>query len=489
MAEETALRSMFTDYALETLFPDWTQHPEHAKSICMARLGCNTAHAQISGADTDVKDGITDGYGQPVNIRDVTVVTGADPDPTLVKVTVIVETQGEDDPLRGNTIREIGLFINNGTEPPDWRMVWLSDMPDMYIPRADESGGITVTSKITVPIKFSNAEQINLNTQNEGLAAKIGEVENTVNIMKGSGGATEKADKAITAQLINKLNSGGNPPSTDFPALSDVKKKADADIVGDRPGGLTDSDLWTYVKTLNNGTGTAGPAEQKASASIVGSRPEGITNSLWDYVKILNNGSSTAGQAEQKAGLAATAQLINQMESGTSGETFPAGAHAKANIIALSSSADSSPYDTNNSDIVLGIDGSSTQAIPLLGSIAKASLYKSSTITTADGVGFRPLSMFEKAFTLEFHYTYYSGSGVIRPPALDEFNGTLYGIKEGNLWTLWGGSTAQIRRSESSALNYFRIAVDPAGQLRIGSYITPYGTNDYITCMAVCFGI
>ena len=230
MAEETALRSMFTDYALETLFPDWTQHPEHAKSICMARLGCNTAHAQISGADTDVKDGITDGYGQPVNIRDVTVVTGADPDPTLVKVTVIVETQGEDDPLRGNTIREIGLFINNGTEPPDWRMVWLSDMPDMYIPRADESGGITVTSKITVPIKFSNAEQINLNTQNEGLAAKIGEVENTVNIMKGSGGATEKADKAITAQLINKLNSGGNPPSTDFPALSDVKKKADADM-------------------------------------------------------------------------------------------------------------------------------------------------------------------------------------------------------------------------------------------------------------------
>ena len=178
---------MFTNYALQTLFPDWEAYPEHARRISMAHLGLHLDPAEaLSPEDTEVKDVVKvsdEPDAAPLNITDIGVSVSS-ADDTTAKVTVVVEIPDDlDDPrsvLRGKTIREIGLFVNIGTEAvPDWKMVWLSDLPAMYVPTIDETG-IAVSFTITVPIRFNNASQISLTTDNDSLAARIGELETEV---------------------------------------------------------------------------------------------------------------------------------------------------------------------------------------------------------------------------------------------------------------------------------------------------------------------
>lgn len=256
MPEETTIQSMFTNYALQTLFPDWEAHPEHARRISMAHLGLHLDPAEaLSPEDTEVKDVVKvsdEPDAAPLNITDIGVsVSGADD--TTAKVTVVVEIPDDTtDPrsvLRGKTVREIGLFVNIGTEAvPDWKMVWLSDLPAMYVPTTEETG-IAVSFTITVPIRFDNASQISLITDNDSLAARIGELETEVGGLGNS---------------IDDLNTSIGTPD---PGISD--------------------DLWTYVETMNG----PGDARRKADASQVGTHPGTPYRpdlTLWEFASTVN---------------------------------------------------------------------------------------------------------------------------------------------------------------------------------------------------------
>lgn len=306
---EEVIQSTFTSTALNDLFPLWTEDPSKARPICMARFG--TGDQAVDWTQTNVNNPVEK------NITDVgiSVITG---DSTTANVRVAVEvTNSTDpvDPMRGQVLKEMGLFIddsaNPGTDEPVWKMIWVSKLPDMRVPTLEESG-ITMSFLVTVPIKFDNSDQIHLITDNAQLETRMDNLENAmgekpsgagdstlwqyVQTMNGNQGSSSVPDypavlKATRdllddiigsnltpsnpiAKYINKLNSTSPTVSKIFGDLSNIQPKADYALVGARPSGIGPVSLWESV-------GSRGYADQTDSAA----------NSLWGYVKRLNGGT------------------------------------------------------------------------------------------------------------------------------------------------------------------------------------------------------
>lgn len=262
MGEETTLQSMFTNYALQTLFPDWEAHPEHARRISMAHLGLHLDPAEaLSPEDTEVKDvvKVSDEPGAaPLNITDIGVSVSS-ADDTTAKVTVVVEIPDDTaDPrgvLRGKTVREIGLFVNTGTDAEsDWKMVWLSDLPAMYVPTTAETG-IAVSFTITVPIRFDNVSQISLITDNDSLAARIGRLETEVGGLKTEVGGLEIEVDGLDNRLTDaesNITEVSNWKDTVQPQIMALVKRAGFKVSkGDK------TTLNTYDYTFDPGVAAA----------------------------------------------------------------------------------------------------------------------------------------------------------------------------------------------------------------------------------------
>lgn len=253
---EEVIQSTFTSTALNDLFPLWTEDPSKARPICMARFG--TSDQAVDWTQADVNNPVE----KNITNVGVSVITG---DSTTANVRVAVEvTNSTDpvDPMRGQVLKEMGLFIddsaNPGTDEPVWKMIWVSKLPDMRVPTLEESG-ITMSFLVTVPIKFDNSDQIHLITDNAQLETRMDNLENAM---------------------------------------------------GEKPSGAGNSTLWQYVQTMNG----SGAAKLKANN-------EEFT-ALQKYAYQMNRGQDTPSPVERKASYA-TVQDINSLV-GNRPSSFPA---------------------------------------------------------------------------------------------------------------------------------------------------------------------
>lgn len=303
------LTSRFTNAGLD-LLADWAAHPEHARPFSIMKLGTlNDAEYETKEYDGSETDITHTGSDNPVAELDVTTVkvtpAGGSSGSAVAKVTGALRPNvtGEGRELRGHHIREIGLFIDGASVPDPMILVWIGTFPDQYIPTEEESS-IDVQMSITVPVKFDNAAAVQVVTDNTLVEQRVATLENDVQTMNG-GAATvtpkaSQADMEKAAKCINKLNASGIP-GTALPDIDQVKLKADKDIVGEvptypnsygTPTRVSPSNVWNFVKQMNNGAGTAGDAKQKADQTDF--------ETLQKYARKMNTGSETSTAAAKQ---------------------------------------------------------------------------------------------------------------------------------------------------------------------------------------------
>ena len=302
------LTSRFTNAGLD-LLADWTANPAHAKPFSVMKLGtlsdADYSSRTYDGSETDIKN------PSPSAVLDAITVAAYPTDPeqagsAVAKVAGVLQPNdsGKGKELRGERIREIGLFVEGQTSGTHV-LVWIGTFPDQYIPTEEESA-IDVQMSITVPVKFDNAAAVQVVTDNTLVEQRVTELENDVQTMNGgSGDVTQRAsqtDMEKAAQCINKLNATGTP-GTVLPDPSNVKTKADQNIVGSvlekytgsEWASVSPSNLWQFVGTMNGIDGMIGSrpnfknAEKKASQADF--------EELRNYARILNTGSATSTSA------------------------------------------------------------------------------------------------------------------------------------------------------------------------------------------------
>lgn len=333
------LTSRFTNAGLD-LLADWTANPAHAKPFSIMKLGTlsdtDYSSRTYDGSETDIKN------PSPSAVLDAITVAAYPTDPAqagsaVAKVTGVLQPNesGKGEELRGERIREIGLFVE-GQTAGEQVLVWIGTFPDQYIPTYEESS-IDVQMSITVPVKFDNAAAVQVVTDNTLVEQRVTELENDVQTMNGgSGDVTPKASQADmekAAQCINKLNVSGTP-GTSLPDIGQIKLKADKDIVGDvptypdsygTPTKVQPGNVWDFVKQMNNGAGTAGNAQQKANQSDF--------TALQKYARKMNTGDETGtAAAQQKANQTDFENLLQYARiMNTGSATNPAAAKQKVN--------------------------------------------------------------------------------------------------------------------------------------------------------------
>lgn len=239
----------------------WLDDPDAALPITLMQFS-DVAREDYTGVDTM----------SAAPCASAQVTSNIDPnDGTLVRYYAGVEFSITVNPgALGKTLKEVGLYIEDSDSSQNVLM-WVGRFPDTLIPEAGQSAA-TVTLNVTIPVKFENASQIAIVIDNTSIQNQVDNLQ-------------EDAGKA--AAVINKLNNGTS--STDLPEVTSVNQKADKSAL---------DDLSVLVNT-------------KADKTAL--------NSLSNVVTTMQG----SGSAAEKANLSATAKLINGLQSGTTGSTFP----------------------------------------------------------------------------------------------------------------------------------------------------------------------
>lgn len=156
-------KSRFTDAGL-ALFAAWEQSPENKRQFSKMKIG-NLTDADYNNDDL-YYGSETDLHGDRTQLIPEIVVTLDSNDVTKttvrVKATII-----PNDAIKGETIREIGLYITD--ENDNDVLVWIGKFPPTYIPAADEPD-MQTDLVVTVPIKFNNAETAAIYTSDAAYA-------------------------------------------------------------------------------------------------------------------------------------------------------------------------------------------------------------------------------------------------------------------------------------------------------------------------------
>ena len=153
---------MFTNQGL-ALFAIWEQSPSLKKKFNKMAVGTLSEEQDTaySGNEQDLRGTYKEKFGG-------LVVSVAENDNSIARVRGVF-TPAVDSTMRGQYVREVGLYVRNDEDTDDI-LVWIDKFPATYIPNPSNEPGIEGSLVITVPIKFSSSDQIQMFTSNEALA-------------------------------------------------------------------------------------------------------------------------------------------------------------------------------------------------------------------------------------------------------------------------------------------------------------------------------
>jgi len=150
--------SKFTTAGLN-LLAAWEADPTQKRPIKYIAIGDLTDEQY---ANADLHDGSETELHDQQYFGDVNRVYQAAEDNAIARVEALIDFD-----TRGWNMREVGLFVEAEDPADDPILIWISHHPDTHVPLNLDD--MIISEIVTVPIKFSTADAVELLTVNTAL--------------------------------------------------------------------------------------------------------------------------------------------------------------------------------------------------------------------------------------------------------------------------------------------------------------------------------